>query len=245
MHVPHVPEARINSSVLHDASPFRTRLRSTHSRSRHHPSGSWNVPRLLIPGMCATRYVYCVFSNQSATLLIATCTIGVIAMHVREVYTAAIGSLFVVFLGWQLAVIGDVLRRRGVRLFRKVFIQTLLLTRRRGSSNYSIGAGFILASLCAGNIVALCVQVDSAGDIANRLRGLLHVNLIPLFLSVRTPLLSELFLGLTFQPHSLLHRLLGWVCVAEGLGYTVLSLFVRQWSILSMEFGVRNDVLGP
>lgn len=165
-------------------------------------------------------------------------------MHVREVYTIAIGSLFVVFLAWQLAVVGDVLRRRGVRLFRKVFLQTLLVKRRKGSSNYTVGTGFIIASLCTGNIIALCVRVKNVSDIADRLRGLLHVNLIPLFLSVRTPLLSELFFGLTFQPHSLLHRLLGWICVAEGLGYTILSLLIRQWSTLSTKFGVRSNVVG-
>lgn len=166
-------------------------------------------------------------------------------MHVREVYTIAIGSLFVVFLGWQLAVVGDVLRRRGVKLFRKVLLQTLLVKRRKGSSNYTIGTGFIIASLCTGNIIALCVRVKDVSDVADRLRGLLHVNLIPLFLSVRTPLLSELFFGLTFQPHSLLHRLLGWICAAEGLGYTILSLLIRQWSILSTKFGVRSNVVGP
>ena len=59
----------------------------------------------------------------------------------QELYTTAFGSLLVLLLSWQIAKVGDVFWRRSVQFIRKNLLQTLLVTRRAGSSDYTVDVG--------------------------------------------------------------------------------------------------------
>lgn len=159
-------------------------------------------------------------------------------MDAQELYATALGSLLVLVLGWQMAKIGDAYQKRVAQLIRKNLLQTLIVTRRKGSSDYTVGSGVAVIVLVVGNLVAVCLNVRNLHGVSERLKAMFHVNLIPLCVGVRTPVLSSTIFGFTSKQHSLIHRCLGWVCLIEGLGYTVLSLASEQWKIKSYSFGV-------
>lgn len=162
-----------------------------------------------------------------------------IVMDAQELYATAIGSILVLVLAWQVAKVGEALRKRSAQLIRKNLLQTLIVTRRKGSSDYTVGSGLAIVLLLVGNIVAVCLDVRGLNDMTTRLKSVFHVNLIPLFIGARTPVVSNTVFGFTLKQHSLIHRSLGWICLVEGLGYTVLSLASEQWNVKSYSFGVR------
>jgi len=168
-------------------------------------------------------------------------------MYAQEIYATAVGSLFAVFLGWQVAIIGDALRQRSMQAIRKIFVQTLVVTRRNGTSDYTVASTLAIVLLITGNLAVLFVEVADWNDMRERLRSVFHVNLIPLYVSARTPILSEFMFGLTYKQHSLIHRWIGWMCLFQGLGHNLLSLSMQQWIIKSYRFGVgqpsRESVL--
>lgn len=163
-----------------------------------------------------------------------------LVMDAEELYATVLGSLLVLVLGWQMAKVGDVLRKRGAQLIRKNLLQTLIVTRRKGSSDYTVGSGVAIVLLFVGNIVAVCLNVRSLHDMTKRLKAMFHANLIPLCISARSPVLANAIFGFTLKQHSLIHRSLGWVCLIEGLGYNVLTLASEQWKVQSYSFGVRH-----
>jgi hypothetical protein len=160
-------------------------------------------------------------------------------MDTQELYATAFGSLLVLLLGWQIAKVGDAFWRRSVQFIRKNLLQTLLVTRRAGSSNYTVGVGVAIALLLVGNIVAVCLGVESLHGLAERVRAVFHVNLVPLYVGTRAPFFANMILGLNLRQHGLMHRSLGWICLVEGLGYTLLSLASEQWTVRSYNFGVK------
>jgi len=160
-------------------------------------------------------------------------------MDTQELYATAFGSLLVLLLGWQIAKVGDAFWRRSVQFIRKNLLQTLLVTRRAGSSDYTVGVGVAIALLLVGNIVAVCFGVESLQGLIERVRAVFHVNLVPLYMGARAPFFADMIFGLTLRQHGLGHRALGWICLLEGLGYTLLSLASEQWTIRSYSFGVR------
>jgi hypothetical protein len=99
-------------------------------------------------------------------------------MDTQELYATAFGSLLVLLLGWQIAKVGDAFWRRNVQFIRKNLLQTLLVTRRAGSSDYTVGVGVAIALLLVGNIVAVCLGVESLHGLAERVRAVFHVNLV-------------------------------------------------------------------
>ena len=102
------------------------------------------------------------------------------------------------------------------------------MTRRAGSSDYTVGVGVAIALLLVGNIVAVCLGVESLQDLTERVRAVFHVNLVPLYMGTRAPFFTNMIFGLTLRQYSLMHRSLGWICLVEGLGYTLLSLASKQ-----------------
>jgi hypothetical protein len=162
-----------------------------------------------------------------------------LVMYTQELYATAFGSLLVLLLGWQIAKVGDALWRRSVQSIRKSLLQTLIVTRKAGSSDYTVGVGVVIALLLSGNIVAVCLDVKSLHNLTERVGAVFHVNLIPLYMGTRSPVLAEKIFGLTSRQHGLMHRSLGWICLIEGLGYTLLSLASEQWTVRSYNFGVR------
>jgi hypothetical protein len=160
-------------------------------------------------------------------------------MDTQELYATAFGSLLVLLLGWQIAKVGDVFWRGSVQFIRKNLLQTLLVTRRAGSSDYTVGIGVAIVLLLVGNIVALCLGVEGIHGLRERLRAVFHVNLVPLYAGTRTPFFANMIFGLNLRQHGLMHCSLGWVCLVEGLGYTLLSLASEQWTIRSYNFGVQ------
>jgi hypothetical protein len=160
-------------------------------------------------------------------------------MDTQELYATAFGSLLVLLLGWQIAKVGDAFWRRSVQFIRKNLLQTLLVTRRAGSSDYTVGVGVAIALLLVGNIVAVCLGVESLQGLTERVRAVFHVNLVPLYMGTRAPFFADMIFGLTLRQHGLVHRALGWICLLEGLGYTLLSLASEQWTVRSYSFGVR------
>lgn len=160
-------------------------------------------------------------------------------MDIQELYTTAFGSLLVLLLGWQIARVGDALWRRSLQFIRSNLLQTLILTRKTGSSDYTVGVGVAIALLLVGNIVAVCFDLKCLHDLTERVGAVFHVNLIPLYMGTRSPVLAETIFGLTSRQHGLMHRSLGWVCLIEGLGYTLLSLASEKWTVRSYNFGVR------
>jgi hypothetical protein len=160
-------------------------------------------------------------------------------MDTQELYATAFGSLLVLLLGWQIAKVGDALWRRSLQFIRKNLLQTLVVTRKAGSSDYAVGVGVAIALLLVGNVVAVCLDVKSLNDLTERVGAIFHVNLIPLYMGTRSPIIAETIFGLASRQHGLMHRSLGWICLIEGLGYTLLSLASEQWTIRSYNFGVR------
>lgn len=161
-------------------------------------------------------------------------------MEIQELYATASGSLLVLFLGWQIARVGDTFWRHCAQLIRKYLLQTLIVTRRAGSSDYTVGVGLAVTLLLAGNVTAVCLQARDLRDVTERVRDLFHVNLIPLYMGARSPVLAEMAFGLTLEHHGLMHRCLGWICLIEGLGYALLSLASEQWTVRSYNFGVMR-----
>jgi hypothetical protein len=137
-------------------------------------------------------------------------------MNAEEIYATAIGSLFAVFLGWQVAIILDALRQRSMQTIRKMLLQTLVITRRKGTSDYTVASALAILLLIVGNMAVLFIGVTTLDQVSERLRAVFHINLIPLYLSARTPVLSELMFGLTYKQHSMIHRWLGWTCLLEA-----------------------------
>lgn len=130
-----------------------------------------------------------------------------------------------------------------MQFIRKNLLQTLLVTRRAGSSDYTVGVGVAIALLLVGNIVAVCLGVESLQALTERVRAVFHVNLVPLYMGTRAPFFADMVFGLTLRQHGLVHRALGWICLLEGLGYTLLSLASEQWTVRSHSFGVRRHIL--
>lgn len=113
-------------------------------------------------------------------------------MDTQELYATAFGSLLVLLLGWQIAKVGDAFWRRSVRFIRKNLLQTLLVTRRAGSSDYTVGVGVAIALLLVGNIVAVCLGFESLHGLSARLRAVFHVNLVPLYMGTRAPFFADM-----------------------------------------------------
>lgn len=76
-------------------------------------------------------------------------------MDIHELYATAIGSLLVLLVGWQVARVADAIWRHSLQVMRKNLLQTLIVTRRKGSSDYTLGVGIAILLLVVGNIVAV------------------------------------------------------------------------------------------
>ena len=113
------------------------------------------------------------------------------------------------------------------------------MTRRAGSSDYTVGVGVAIALLLVGNIVAVCLSVESLHGLAKRVRAIFYMNLVPMYMGTRAPFFANMIFGLNLRQYGLMHRSLGWICLVEGLGYTLLSLASEQWTVRSYNFGVR------
>ena len=96
-----------------------------------------------------------------------------------------------------------------MQFIRKNLLQTLLVTRRVGSSNYIVGIGVAIVLLLVGNIVALCLSVKGLHSLRERLRAIFHVNLVPLYIGTRAPFFANIIFGLDLRQHGLMHRSLG------------------------------------
>jgi hypothetical protein len=87
-----------------------------------------------------------------------------LAMNIQELYVTAFSSLLVLLLSWQIAKVGDAFWRRSMQFTRKNILQTLIVTRKAGSSDYTVGVGLAITLLLIGNIVAICLDVKSLYD---------------------------------------------------------------------------------
>lgn len=111
-----------------------------------------------------------------------------------------------------------------MQFIRKNLLQMLLVSRRAGSSDYTVGIRVAIVLLLVGNIVALCLGVEGLYGLRERLQAIFHVNLVPLYMGIRALFFANMIFSLNLRQHSLMHCSLSWVCLVEGLGYTLLSL---------------------
>lgn len=103
-----------------------------------------------------------------------------------------------------------------MQFVRKNLLQALLVTRRAGSSDYTIGVGVAIALLLVSNIAVVCLGVESLHGLTERVRAVFHVNLVPLYMGTRAPFFADMIFGLTLRQHGLMHRSLGWICLVRG-----------------------------
>lgn len=82
--------------------------------------------------------------------------------------------------------------------------------------------------LLVGNIVALRLSVEGMYGLRERLQAVFHVNLVPLYVGTRAPFFANMIFGLNLRQYGLMHCSLSWVCLVEGLRYTLLSLASEQ-----------------
>jgi hypothetical protein len=73
------------------------------------------------------------------------------------------------------------------------------VTRRIGSSDYTVGVGVAIALLLVGNIVAVCLGVESLHGLAERVQAVFYVNLVPLYMGTRALFFANMIFGLTLR----------------------------------------------
>jgi hypothetical protein len=71
--------------------------------------------------------------------------------------------------------------------------------RRVGSSDYTVGIGIAIALLLIGNVVAICLGVESLYSLAERVRAVFYINLVPLYIGIRTLFFTNIVFGLTLR----------------------------------------------
>ena len=156
-------------------------------------------------------------------------------MNFEEVYAISLGSVFVVLIGWHAAEALLLWRRRVTGLVRKYVSQSLVVTRRNGTSNFNVAAALGVLILAAANVVACAIGVSSRPQLVRRLAVVSIVNLVPLYLGRSTSLVVNHVCGLSPTAYGILHRWLGWVCLLGALCHGLLALSLSEWT-----FSVRS-----
>lgn len=152
-------------------------------------------------------------------------------MEVHDVYTIVVGSMFVVLAGWHLAAVGLWARQRAATWTRKNIAQMVAFKRHQGSTDYTVGSMLCVIALVSGNGVAMFYRTHNANGLEARLAELSALNLIPLFLAGRTTIFVQHICGLSLRQYSILHRWLGWVCLAQLISLLCLSMSREHWQI--------------
>lgn len=162
------------------------------------------------------------------------------AMDARDAYEIAIGSIFVVFIGWHLAASGLRARKRVKSWVHKNICQTVVTKRRRGSTDYTVASTLAIVALLCGNGVATFYRASDQQRLETRLGELASLNLVPLFLAGRSMLVVQVLCGISTRQYSILHRWLGWICVAQLSGFLYLSMARQGWHVDRMSIGVSH-----
>lgn len=161
-------------------------------------------------------------------------------MDVRDIYGLVVGSIFAMCIGWHLAAVGLWARQRIAVWTRKNIVQSVVFSRLRGSTDYTIAALLCIVIIVSGNIVASCYGIKDRSGLQQRLAELSAINLVPLFLAGRTMALVQNVLGLSVKQYALLHRWLGWVCILQLSCYLVITLSHPGWHIDSVYIAVSG-----
>lgn len=152
-------------------------------------------------------------------------------MEVHDVYTIVLGSIFVVLIGWHLAAVGLWARRKVATWTRKNIAQMVVFRRYQGSTDYTVGSILCIIAIVSGNGVAVFYRTHNGNEFEARLAELSALNLIPIFLAGRTTVFVQHICGLSLRQYSILHRWLGWVCLAQLISLLCLSMSRDHWQI--------------
>ena len=161
-------------------------------------------------------------------------------MDARVGYAIAIGCIFAILIGLQLAALGLRARKYVASWLQKNIGQTLVWKRRRGSTDYTVGSLIAIMLLVAGNGVASFYRAGDPQKLETRLAELASLNLVPLFLAGRSTLIVQLLCGMSARQYSLFHRWLGWICVAQMSGHLCLGMARQGWHADYMTIAVSR-----
>lgn len=165
---------------------------------------------------------------------------GLAAMDARDAYEIAIGSIFVIFIGWHLTAIGFRARKRVESWVHKNICQTTITKRHRGSTDYTVASVLAIVVLLVGNGVATFYRAGDPLRLESRLGELASLNLVPLFIAGRTMFVVQLLCGISARQYSILHRWLGWVCLAQLSGFLYLSMARQGWHVDHLSIAVSH-----
>jgi hypothetical protein len=135
-------------------------------------------------------------------------------------FASAVGGLTL----WKLYHLVDASTRRIIFSFlRKRFIYTLVLRRRRSTSDVNVLVVLNILLVVAANVTACTVRVGSSAQLAKRCGTLFMVNVLPLYLGGRTSFLADRILRLPLTEYHLFHRWIGRICVLQGLVHGIIN----------------------
>lgn len=157
-------------------------------------------------------------------------------MEFQEIYATCLGSIFVVFIGFQLTAVLAVWRSQITAALRKYISQSVVVMRRDGSTDVTVAAALGLLVLAAGNVTGCIVGVATQPQLVNRLGVMTTINLIPLYFGGRTGFFISRVCGLSIITYGALHRWLGWICLLEGAAHIALAiqlsdLYDLSWNV--------------
>ena len=165
------------------------------------------------------------------------------AMEFQDIYATCLGSIFVVFIGYQLAAVLAAWRSQIRAAFRKYISQSVIVMRRDGSTDVSVAAALGLLALAAGNVAACIVGVATQRQLVSRLGVMTTVNLIPLYFGGRTGFFISRVCGLSIITYGAIHRWLGRICLLEAAAHIALAVHLSD--LYQWKWDVDKAIVSP
>lgn len=145
-------------------------------------------------------------------------------MYVTLIYAISYASAIAFIVLWRLSqLLALRAGKRWFSIFWKWAIHTLVVRRRKGSSDLSILAASIIGFFFVGNVIGSLIAVRSRSELSLRLAELCLVNFVILFVGGRTNIVIDKFLRWSMTDYYLFHRWIGRISIAEALIHGVLK----------------------
>jgi hypothetical protein len=155
-------------------------------------------------------------------------------------YAVAVGSILILFLGWNLAAVTAAQRHEAAVWIRRQLHRRVSLSKQRYAqvqlSLRSVAEWLLLSGV---NATFCVLKTKSLPHIRVRLGQIALFNLLLLFLGGRTGFVVHHVLGLSLRSHTSLHMRIGWIFILESLLHVTTSVwFTKRWPLKLLENAV-------
>ncbi|KAF2727578.1 hypothetical protein EJ04DRAFT_594415 [Polyplosphaeria fusca] len=156
-------------------------------------------------------------------------------MYATLIYLISTTSAVGLYLLWKLSqLISPTTRWKILFFLRKRLLYSLVLRRRKGTSEITVSSFLGVAVIVAANVTASTIKLRDRTEFAKRCGTLFLINLVPLYLGGRSSIIVDRILRVPCSQYLLLHKWLGRICVIQGIVHGISSATATTFTVVEI-----------